>query len=228
MARTTVVPFPARAISLGVWAILLAPGMAAAADTETRDFTISIDGKRAGEYHMTISRQDDGTATMVGEADVRLSFFGGLKVYTYQYRGTEAWKDGRLQRLDGTSNDDGKAYAVSVVPDNDKLRLRVNGQERLIRPDVWVTTYWRLPVAAQRNGAVPLLDGDTGKEINATLKYVGPGQVNVGGQARNCAHYRLTGGVQVDVWYDDQERLVRQEWVEDGHKSILELTRVRR
>jgi len=26
-----------------------------------------------------------------------------------------------------------------------------------------------------------------------------------------------------DVWYDADGRLVRQEWTEDGHKTVLEL-----
>src|SRR5262249_20978755 len=108
------------------------------------------------------------------------------------------------------------------------LRVKVNGQERAIRPDVWTTTYWRLPDARWRNAAVPLLDCDTGKEINATLKYVGTSQINVAGQAQNCVHYQLTGGVQVDVWYDQNERPVRQESIEDGHKTVLEITGLRK
>jgi hypothetical protein len=40
-------------------------------------------------------------------------------------------------------------------------------------------------------------------------------------------HYKLTGKVNVDLWYDGSDRLVRQEWVESGHKTVLELVRVR-
>ena len=80
-----------------------------------------------------------------------------------------------------------------------------------------------------RNRGVPLLDADTGKEIAANLQHVGTSQINVNGSAQNCAHYRVTGrGVQADLWYDSQERLVRQESIEDGHKTLLELSRIRR
>jgi hypothetical protein len=50
----------------------------------------------------------------------------------------------------------------------------------------------------------------------------------VAGQVQNVNHYRLSGKVAVDVWYDGSERLVRQEWVEEGHRTVLELARVRR
>jgi hypothetical protein len=208
--------------------LFLAPGSrAAAADVEARDFTILVDGKRAGEYHMTITRQDDGSFTMTGQADVRVTVMI-VKTYTYSYRGTEVWKDGRLVRFDSQTNDDGKRFVVSAVADGNNLRIKANGQERLARPDIWLSTYWRLADPRFRNQGVPLVDADTGKDISATLQHVGSNSINVNGQMQTCVHYRVSGGVQVDVWYDAQERLVRQESIEEGHRTVLELSRIRR
>src|SRR5262249_16300643 len=150
--------------------------------------------------------QDDGSISMTGQADVRLSYLAGLKTYTYTYRGTEVWKDGKLSGFSSSSNDDGKQYTVTAAPDGANLRVAVNGQERLMRGDAWVSTYWRLPIAQQRNAAVPLLDGDTGREINARLDYVGVSPLNITGQVQNFGRYRLSGGVQVELWYDGAER----------------------
>ena len=49
-----------------------------------------------------------------------------------------------------------------------------------------------------------------------------------GGPEIPLNHYRITGKVNVDLWYDGSERLVRQEWIEQGHKTIVELRGVRR
>src|SRR5262249_22595508 len=106
--------------------------------------------------------------------------------------------------------------------------VRSNGAERMARPDVWLTTYWQLPDARRRNGPVPLLDADTGKDINGRLQFVGVEPVHVAGQMMNCAHYRVLAHVPVDVWYDGSDRLVRKEWVEDNHRAQLELMGVRR
>jgi hypothetical protein len=210
-------------------AALLAPYLprAAAADTEARDFAVRIDGKPAGEYHMTITRQDDGSVSMSGQADIRCTFYL-VRTYTYTYRGTEVWKGGRLLRLDSGCDDDGKKYSVHAIADGATLRVKANEQERVTRGEVWVTSYWCLPAMAQRNRALPLLDADTGRDIAATLQYVGPAQVTVDGQAMNVGHWRLTGGVQVELYYDNMERLVRQEFVEDGHRTVLELTKIRK
>jgi len=203
------------------------PSPITAAEVETRDFVVSIDGKKAGEYRMSIKRQDDGTLLMNGTADVKVSYL--VYNYTYAFRGTEIWKDGRLQRLFTNANDNGKKLSLIATADGDSLRITANGQQRKSRSDLWTTTYWRLADARFRDRTVPLLDADTGKEINATLKYVGTAEIKVGSSAQNCAHYRVTGGgVQADLWYDSQERLVRQESIEDGHKTVLELSQIRR
>ena len=79
---------------------------AGAAETELRDFAITVDGKQAGEYHMSIIKQDDGTTLMGGVAQVRVRIW--IKTVTYDYRGMELWKNGRLQSLDSSCDDDGK------------------------------------------------------------------------------------------------------------------------
>jgi hypothetical protein len=198
-----------------------------AADIEVREFSVNIDAKPAGQYQMTINRQDDGTVQMSGRCDTQVTYVAVLK-YTYSYQGTETWKDGRLRKLDSSSDDNGKRFNVQVVPDTDGLRINANGQTQTAPANSWLTTYWSLPDAKLRNHAVSLIDADTGRIIPAKLDYVGPAQLTIAGQEQNYAHYRLTGGVQVELWFDNQERLVRQEWVEDGHKAVLELARIRR
>ncbi len=213
---------------LGVGLALLAPAWAAAADIETRDFRVSVDGKHGGDAHMTIHRQDDGTVSMQCDTDIALSFFGGLKKYTYKYRGKEVWKDGRLQRLDSTCNDDGKLFAVTAVIEGAGLRVRVNNAERIARGDVWLTSYWCLPDKKLRDGVIALIDSDTGRDLEGRLTFVGAEQRGVAGQSVTLNHYRLVGKVNVDLWYDGSERLVRQEWLEEGHRTVLELTHIRR
>jgi hypothetical protein len=197
-----------------------------AGDIETRDFNVLVDGKRAGEVHMTIQREDDGTFKMRCDTDIEVRVL--LVRYRYSYRGMEVWKDGRLQRFDSTTNDDGKRFVVSAVAEANGLRLNVNNQDRLVNPDVWLTSYWRLPDPKLRQQLVPIIDADTGRDLDARIQLIGPVQLPISGQVQNVNHYHLVGKVDVHVWYDASERLVRQEWVEEGHRTILDLIRVRR
>jgi hypothetical protein len=210
--------------------VLVAPlAQARAANVEYRDFSLRVDNQLAGNYQMVISTRDDGATVVTCVAKVEVKKIFGFLKYTYAYRGTETWQGHRLMRLESSTNDNGTSFTVTAVADGDRLRVNVNRQERLSRPDVWTTSYWRLPEAKFRNGGVPLLDADTGRAIDGQIRYVGTNALVIGGQTQNCAHYRVSGkGIDVDVWYDAQERMVRQECVEQGVRTVFELTGLRR
>jgi hypothetical protein len=208
--------------------LVLSGGVAAAhaGDAEARVFHVTVDGKNAGSYTMTISAEKDGVVTMTGQAEIRVKYLRGLYTYKYSYSGEETWKDGRLQRFASRCNDDGKGFEVSAVSDGKELLLKVNGTESKAAAESWLTSYWRLPDAALRKGDLALLDADNGRPMTAKLKHVANEKLTLAGQEINCAHYRLSGGAEADLWFDAQERLVREEWMEDGHKTVLELSRL--
>jgi hypothetical protein len=201
-------------------------GARAPEEVETRDFVVLVDGKPAGDAHMTIRRQEDGTFIMTCDTDIKVKVL--IATYTYSYRGREVWKDGRLQHFQSTCSDDGKRFEVLATAEGNALRVRVNGQERMARPDVWLTSYWRQPDNRLVNQTVPLIDADNGRDLEAQVLYVGAEQRNLAGQAQNLQHFRLQGKAPTDLWYDAAGRIARQEWMEEGHRTVLELVRLRR
>lgn len=218
---------PALPFVLPLLALALVAGRAGAADVEQREFTVYVDGKQAGTYHLTIAAQADGTTTAAAAATISVKL-GPLPVYSYSYRGTETWKAGYLVRMDSSANDNGKRFALTAVAEPAGLRVTVNGQQRMHPPQTWPTSYWRLPDPRPADPTVRLLDADTGRALQARLTVVGMEQVAALGKALPCRHVQLRGDVQVDLWYDEAQRLVRQESLEDGHKTTLELTRCQR
>jgi hypothetical protein len=215
------------ALLLLVVVALFGASRAAAGDTEVRDFITQIDRKPAGTYRMRISTDNQGNVTMTGSAKISFTVFR-VRTFTYTYEGTEVWKDGRLTSFDSKTNDDGKKYTVSAKAEREGLRKTVNDQERMIRPDVWLTTYWRLPDPKLRGQAIALLDADTGRDLTGTLQLIDVNELTIAGQRVNCNHYQITGDVQVDFWYDGSDRLVRQEWVENGYRVVLYLASLSR
>jgi hypothetical protein len=212
-----------------VWTIaglLSAAASAGAAESETRNFIVKVDGKPAGSATMTIQRQDDGTTTVACETSVRVRVL--IKTYVYTLQSQETWKDGRLQKLASSCNDDGKQYQVSAAAQADGLHVRVNGREHIARPEVWVTSYWTLPDAKLRDQVIPVLDADNGRNLQGRLQFLGTTQKSVAGQVQNVQHYRFNGPTRIDLYYDAAQRLVGQDWVEEGHPTSLELTNVRR
>jgi Domain of unknown function (DUF6134) len=197
-----------------------------AGEEERRTFAISVDGKSAGTHTLIIQTKDDKSVIVTAQADVTVRV--AVIRYTYSFRGTEIWKDGKLHQLSTTTNDNGKKHSVTADATKEGLAVKADGRDTQIRGEPWVTTYWKLPAEKQRGPNVGLLDADTGKLISAKLEKIGIEKVTALGKAVECTHWRLTGGVAVDLWYDGSDRLVRQESIEEGHRTILELTRLLR
>jgi hypothetical protein len=220
-------PATAGWLLVGAMMLALGPSPVRAVETEVRQFTIQVDGKPAGNYQMTIHRQIDGTVSLTAQSDVRVTILA-IPVYTYSYSGQEVWKDGRLLRLESSGSEKGKPFSVSALSQNNVLVVTANGQQHTTRPDVWTTSCWQLPGAAFRNQDVPLLGCDNGTDIPGHLQYVGAEQLTVAGQAQTCAHYRVMKTEPHDLWYDAQERLVREEWDSGSHHTVLEMTQIQR
>jgi Family of unknown function (DUF6134) len=195
-----------------------------AADTEKRVFSARIDNKQAGKYTMTISQQKDGSLLLDADADIDVRFY--LIKYRYKLRDVEVWTNGRLVRLESSTNDDGKQYKVTATATASGLSVVVNGYPHPTPSpaDVWTTTYWHLPALPNRKHTMDLLDVDTGKDIKSDFRFVAMQQLNVAGKVQNCSLCTLQGGgLDVKLWYDAQDRLVREESIEDGHTLVLEL-----
>ena len=189
---------------------------------EERTFAVTIDGKPAGTYVMKIDARDDGTTAVTCKADISVKIL--LIRYTYTYRGEEVWKDDKLVSLDSTCNDDGKRTAVTLAAGKDGYTLKAGAKAVAIRGDVWLTSYWKLPGEKAREGQMTLVDADTGKVLQAKIEKVGVEKPAGLGRDVQATRYRLSGAVTVDLWYDGADRLVKQVWVEDGHKTAMTLS----
>jgi hypothetical protein len=211
-----------------VTSLVLFASRAAAAETELREFTIEVDGKASGQYVMKITKQDDGTLSM--QADANISFKHLFGTYTYSYQGVEHWKAGRLIQLTSKCNDDGTKADVNATAIAETLQIVANGRTRNCRWDVVTTSYWTTPDARFHDAAIPLIDADTGKEYVGQFKKMGVEGVVINGQQQNCVHFRVTGGptTPLDLWYDGGNRLVRQEFVEQGKRVVFVLRAVKR
>ncbi|MGE5192626.1 MAG: DUF6134 family protein [Deltaproteobacteria bacterium] len=215
-------------------------------ERETREFKVSVDGKGRGKCTIEISRREDGSDRM--DVNAALSFNYVVYEYRYSSVGTEVWKNGRLVRLDNTADYNGTKYVVKAKADQKGLRVTVNDTTSQMEPDVWVTSYWRLPdrlaeadTAAGRRvvptggrrpvrkgvtATIALLDSDKGQKLKGEVRRIGEETITVAGKKQTSTHFKISGDVKVDVWYDADQRLVRQETVESGHKTVMELTRI--
>jgi hypothetical protein len=217
---------PMRFLTLVLLSVLFAACTARADDTEQRDFSIFIDGKESGTSRMTIVQKDDGTTYVAANVDVK--FRQLIAEYTFKLETQEWWKAGRLVGMKTLCSDNGKKTEITVALDNNQLRMRVNGKDSLLNPETWTSSYWKLADARFHNKPIPVVEADTGKEHTSELKFIGAEKLKIG-ELQDCYHFRVMANPSpVDLWYDRFHRVVRIEFVESGHKTIVQLIKITR
>lgn len=190
--------------------------------SEYRVYQIKVENTEAGTYTQTITTYGEGTTDVVGRSDLKLK----VAVVTYQqaYRGNERWKENKLIHLASASNDNGVPHTLVVNAVNNQLQVKEGGKERTANADAWSSSYWTLPPEERRNKPSYLIDADSGVETQVTWQNLGKDSLIVGGQRVTCTHYKVTGtGVLADLWFDENDRLVRREGMRKGKKVSLQL-----
>lgn len=215
-----------RSFLIFVAALACAVSPLRADDTEVRDFSIFIDGKESGTSRMTLVQKDDGTSYV--SASLNVKFRQLIAEFTLKIDTQEWWKDGKLIAMQTTAVENNKKTDILVALAEKQLRIRINGKEGMLNPDVWPSSYWKLADARFHNKQIPVVEVDTGKEMMSELKYIGTEKLKVG-DFQDCFRFRVTAASgPVDLWFDKYHRLVRQEFTESGHKTIVQLTKITR
>jgi hypothetical protein len=197
------------------------------ADSETRLFKIKIDGKAAGEMTMNITKAEDGSITTSIDTELTVNAYL-VFTYRYSFHGKEVWKDGALLKIESSTNDNGTRYSMLAVKEGPGMRVRVNNQEKISRGEAWATTFWCLPDPAKRKGLIPLIDAESGKDVDGNLQFQGQQQTSIAGQNVNVNKYKVFSKSNTDLWFDGTDRIVKQSWLEDGHKVEVEMSSLKR
>jgi hypothetical protein len=196
------------------------------AETEVRSFAVTVDGKAAGTYTLTVASDGAGRETVTAVSSVKVKH--RLITYTYEGKNTEVWKEGKLVSLESTTNDNGKKSAVKAVAVEGKLSVSADGTTRKIDPDVLTTTGTRPPAADKVRDAV-LLDSEDGTATPVRIEPLGACRVTLNGQTIEGTRFKLTGkDVATEWWFDKNGRVIRQEMKWDGHTVVFALLAVGR
>jgi uncharacterized protein DUF6134 len=178
----------------------VAPHQAAATDTATREwrFQVSLDGRHIGE-HSFLLRGSGDSRELTSEARfrVRVLFYDA---YRYDHRAQETWRGDCLERLDASTDENGKRTVVAVTP---------------LDECVQTFAYWNPTILTARR----LLNPQTGEYVPVQVRDLGS-EVIAG---RPTERFRLTGGgrtpLQIDLWYSPaREWLALESLTPEGRR----------
>lgn len=198
---------------------LLVGGVAASALTAAAlPFRVDMGGSPIGEHSVRFEQRGDELHAFVDiKFDVGLAF---ITLYEYEHSNHEVWRDGRLISIDTRTNDDGEAYTVKGEATADGFRVVGSEGELLLPADILPSSYWNPSTLS----AATLLDTQKGRILDARFAALGADRVTpqAGGSVDAC-RFRMTGDLDLDVWYDDQGRWVKMAFSFGGNDFEYQL-----
>ncbi len=177
---------------------LLATTSTAFASTapQTLRFKVYLDESPIGEHSFELTA-GGAEKRVVSRArfDVNLLIF---TAYRYRHESQEQWRDGCLERIQSTTDDNGKDFRVQGQRIADALKLEVNGKPDRLPTCVSTFAYWE-PDFLKRPR---LLNPQTGELVDVRLEPQGRERRTFRGSEVNAKRYRLKADdLDITLWY---------------------------
>ena len=120
---------------------------------------------------------------------------------------TERWADGNLVAFTSVTDDNGTRHKVSAERKGDTLSVEAGGKTSEVDPTVIPASLWNAALVRQTTA----LDPQDGSVTPVSVVNHGEEQLVLEGRPTTARHYSITAGNPQDVWYDEQNRLVKVE-----------------
>ena len=166
-------------------------------------FDVYRDGDKVGFHRVRFSGSGDDL-TVRSDFELEIDFLF-LTAFRYLYNSEGQWRQGRLESLTATVDDDGEDFAFGVFRDGPQLRIEKASGNITADAPLFPTTHWNVRVL------------DQSQVLNTLTGLVN--QVRIESRAREtvatergeipATRYAYTGELETEVWYDDAGRWVK-------------------
>lgn len=183
---------------LAAVAALIVLGLAGPARSEPPArlaFEVWREGSPMGRHTLDFTRQGERLEVAIA-IDLSVGL-GPITLYRYRHRSQEVWQSGRLVGLATETNDDGDAVTVSARSTPDGLTVEAGGAARTLPALTVPTSYWHRAVLDRAE----MLDSQDGRTRRLTITPLGREDIEVAGRATAADRFRISGDLEMDLWY---------------------------
>lgn len=198
----------------------IAAGTVTRADSPvtTLKFAVTRNGDQIGSTTVKLQRNGDQTiAETATTVQVKIAF---ITVYRYEQRLTERWVGGKLDALSAVTDDNGSMHRVSASRTGDKLSVDADGKVSQVDAAMIPANLWNAALVRMRAA----LDPKDGSVMPVSVVDRGKEQLVVQGRALTAHRYSIKTTIPQEVWYDEQQRLLKVE-LRGSDGSMINTTR---
>lgn len=194
----------------------------------THTFTVYRNGQPIGSH--TLAFQNSGEQRAVSTSiDFAVKALG-MTVYRYSHRGNEIWNGSTLQSIDTKTDDNGKQFAMKARQSGNQLAVERKAAEpaagsamndqglsrngtvvETLPATMLPSTHWNLNQVKQST----LLNTQYGTPSKVKITDLGRETIKTASHTIEATHYRYSGDITMDQWFDDRGR-----WVKAAFKAF--------
>ena len=193
--------------SIAAATLTAAPGMG---------FKVYRDGSNIGQHTISFEQKgDDLIVDIEIGLEVNFAFF---TLFDYKHRNREVWRNGRLVSINTETDNNGTLHSVSGRAVGNGFLVTSDEEQLLLPADIIPTSYWN---PATRS-ASKLLNSQTGELIEVTITEEETKRVAMPwGESEGRLH-RMTGDLELDLWYDPRGCLLKLSFKAPGDGSMID------
>lgn len=168
--------------------------------------------KKIGEHTLHFTHTDTANSRLLVEIESKIVVTVlKVPVYRFNYRSTETWIGGQLQSVDAATNDNGKKHKVSaerIADDMEHMLLEDKNGNTTKAKVGFASNHWNSRVVS----ADKMFNTLTGKANEIVFQANGVVNIRLADNSKStieATHYKITGQVNTDIWYDTSGRWVQ-------------------
>jgi len=197
-----------------LWFMAL-PGYLAAQPESEWNFRVLLDDREIGHHHFAI-REEGDIRRLFSEAKFEVHFLF-VKLFEYEHRNEEVWKGDCLDRIESSTDSNGKSYSVSGQRRGERFLVRGSEGDTELPACVMSFAYWN-PEFLKRNR---LLNSQNGEFLSVEVAEPEPDLLNHRGSAWPARRYRLRAGdMDLVLWYSEQDDWLALETAAPGGRKL--------
>jgi hypothetical protein len=162
-------------------------------------FQVFLDEKPIGEHSFQIAETGGNTrVTSRASFDIDVLFF---RAYRYRHDSREVFRNGCLQEIRATTNDNGRQYHVEGRAVGEQFRVKHQDGSEQALGCLMTFAYWDRSFLEQDR----LLNAQTGEVESVRVHRKGGDRARVADRLLPATRYALsTDRVTIDLWYNDE------------------------
>jgi len=184
---------------------LCVTGLHAEPQVQRLSFAIMRNGQQIGQHEMEIAREGaSATVDFRTQIEVKVMF---IRAYSFGYAGREVWNGDSFVSFESQTNDNGKPHTVTASAAADKTNITADGKTIDAPANVIPASFWSLAFLTR----TAFFHTETGLLLKIAVADLGNEQIATRMGPKLARHFKLTGGLERDLWFDQNGTPLRYQ-----------------